>query len=169
MYGRRPGIATTWLDRLTKGMSTKAATSSLRVPIFLRRSADFKPPQDLSRPVIMVGPGTGVAPFRGFLQNRRALIRKAHPGGLPTGGKVWESSLGPALSPSHSLSLSVLIHFLQVPEGIAPSWLFFGCRREDEDYLYKDDLEGFTKDHTLTRLEVAFSRAQANKVGFLDG
>jgi NADPH-ferrihemoprotein reductase len=55
-----------------------------------------------------------------------------------------------------------------LPKGIAPAWLFFGCRREDEDYLYKDDLEGFTKDRTLSRLEVAFSRAQANKVGLLD-
>ena len=51
-----------------------------------------------------------------------------------------------------------------MPEGVAPSWLFFGCRREDEDYLYRDDLEGFVKDRTLTQLKLAFSRAQKEKV-----
>ena len=57
---------------------------------------------------------------------------------------------------------------LQLPLGVAPSWLFFGCRREDEDFLYKDDLMGFKRDRTLTRLEVAFSRAQAAKVSVLE-
>ena len=51
-----------------------------------------------------------------------------------------------------------------MPEGVAPCWLFFGCRREDEDYLYKDDMEGFVKDRTLTHLKLAFSRAQKEKV-----
>ena len=43
------------------------------MPVFLQRSPHFRPPDDGDAPMIMVGPGTGIAPFRGFLQERRAL------------------------------------------------------------------------------------------------
>lgn len=42
------------------------------VPVHLQASAHFKLPQDAARPVIMIGPGTGIAPFRAFLQERQA-------------------------------------------------------------------------------------------------
>ncbi|MGW6918696.1 molybdopterin-dependent oxidoreductase [Kitasatospora sp. NPDC054939] len=42
------------------------------VPVFVQRSPHFRPPADPATPMIMVGPGTGVAPFVGFLEDRRA-------------------------------------------------------------------------------------------------
>jgi sulfite reductase (NADPH) flavoprotein alpha-component len=61
--GDRGGVASTFLaDRATAP-----------VPVFLQRSPHFRPPRDAQAPMIMVGPGTGIAPFRAFLQERRAL------------------------------------------------------------------------------------------------
>lgn len=62
--GQRGGVASTYLADLP---------DCTPVPVFLQRSPHFKPPQDAHTPMIMVGPGTGIAPFRGFLQERRAL------------------------------------------------------------------------------------------------
>jgi NADPH-ferrihemoprotein reductase len=58
------GVCTTWLDGMTAGVD--------KVPIFMR-SSSFRLPSKLSTPVVMVGPGTGLAPFRGFIQEREWL------------------------------------------------------------------------------------------------
>jgi sulfite reductase (NADPH) flavoprotein alpha-component len=62
---RRHGVASTFLaDRVAIGDP---------VQVFVRPSHDFRLPASPDSPVIMVGPGTGIAPFRAFLQERRAL------------------------------------------------------------------------------------------------
>ena len=73
----------------------------------------------------MIGPGTGVAPFRGFLQRRAAALARATPA---------------------------------EKDAIGPCWLFFGCRRAEEDFLYREDLEGFRASGALDALHCAFSR-----------
>lgn len=60
----REGVATTWLaDRVEDGGI---------VPMYCVQAAHFRLPSDPDVPIIMVGPGTGVAPFRAFLQHRQA-------------------------------------------------------------------------------------------------
>merc|ERR1712218_12849 len=61
------------------------SNGKISIPIFLRRSNDFCPPTDISKPVIMVGPGTGVAPFRGFLQQRQSDKENIESGGTGMG------------------------------------------------------------------------------------
>ncbi len=67
-------------DRLRKGVASTfladRASGGLSVPVFVQKSHGFRLPQDNNAPVIMIGPGTGVAPFRAFLQERRMLGAK---------------------------------------------------------------------------------------------
>lgn len=61
----RGGVASTMLaDRVAVGS---------RVPIYIQPNSRFRVPSDSNTPVIMIGPGTGIAPFRAFLHERRAL------------------------------------------------------------------------------------------------
>lgn len=49
--------------------------NGFKVPVYVKRSVAFRPPADPAAPVIMIGPGTGVAPFRGFLERRRVQLK----------------------------------------------------------------------------------------------
>ncbi|MBP6748745.1 MAG: assimilatory sulfite reductase (NADPH) flavoprotein subunit [Xanthomonadaceae bacterium] len=60
----RWGAASHFLARAEEGAS---------LPVFLERNERFRLPADPSRDILMIGPGTGVAPFRGFVQEREAV------------------------------------------------------------------------------------------------
>lgn len=72
LHGRkRQGICSTFLaDR----------AGDRKFPVFIHSAKHFRPPEDGNLPLIMVGPGTGIAPFRAFLQEREAT---------GAGGKSW--------------------------------------------------------------------------------
>jgi sulfite reductase (NADPH) flavoprotein alpha-component len=65
---KRKGVASVFL--------AERAASRGRVPVFVQPAHSFRLPKDNDAPLIMIGPGTGVAPFRAFLQERRALGAK---------------------------------------------------------------------------------------------
>lgn len=46
---------------------------------------------------------------------------------------------------------------------LGPAYLFFGCRKRAQDYIYQEELEAFARDGTLTKLFVAFSRDGTTK------
>jgi sulfite reductase (NADPH) flavoprotein alpha-component len=92
------------------------------VLVYRERSEHFRLPADGATPIIMVGAGTGIAPFRAFVQQREAA-----------------GSTG-------------------------RSWVFFGDRHFRTDFLYQLEWQRLLKDGTLSRMDVAFSRDQENKI-----
>ena len=90
--------------------------------VFVHSNNAFRPPTDPSLPMIMVGPGTGIAPFRAFLEERAAT------------------------------------------HATGKNWLFFGDQKSASDFLYRDELEALQASGLLTRLDLAFSRDQVDKI-----
>ncbi|KAH8818907.1 hypothetical protein DL96DRAFT_1471223 [Flagelloscypha sp. PMI_526] len=100
-----------------------------KAPIHVRRST-FRLPTNPKSPVIMVGPGTGVAPFRGFIQERVILARRSLEKNGPDALKDWGKIS-----------------------------LFYGCRRSTEDFLYADEWPQYTEElKGRFSLHTAFSR-----------
>ena len=108
------GVASTYLaERLPVGDTTG---------IFFQTAKHFRPPSDPNLPMIMVGPGTGIAPFRAFLEEREATA------------------------------------------ALGRNWLFFGAQHRSSDFFYENQLTAWLKSGHLTRLDLAFSRDQEEKL-----
>lgn len=93
-----------------------------KVKCYFSPNKNFAVPADPQAPMIMVGPGTGIAPFRAFLEERLAT------------------------------------------EAKGDNWLFFGDRNSATDYIYKEEIAEMQSSGLLTRLDLAFSRDQAEKI-----
>ncbi|KAH8114596.1 hypothetical protein DFH11DRAFT_1592052 [Phellopilus nigrolimitatus] len=87
-----------------------------KVPIHVRRST-FRLPTNPKTPIIMIGPGTGVAPFRGFVQERVALARR-----------TVEKNGAEALADWGKI------------------YLFYGCRKSTDDFLYREEWPEYEKE-----------------------
>jgi sulfite reductase (NADPH) flavoprotein alpha-component len=61
----REGVASTWFADRTE--------SGAQAPVYVNRNLRFRLPKDPGTPIVMIGPGTGIAPFRAFLHHRRVL------------------------------------------------------------------------------------------------
>ena len=114
-HGRdRKGVASCFLaDNAPTGQSVK---------VYTHANKNFRLPENGDTPIIMVGPGTGIAPFRAFVEHRAELGQS---------GK---------------------------------SWLFFGDQHYLYDFLYQLEWQEHLKNGTLSRLDVAFSRDQPEKI-----
>jgi len=88
---------------------------------YITSNDHFRLPDNPETPIIMLGPGTGIAPFRAFLQEREL-----------TGAR-------------------------------GGNWLFYGDRNRDSDFAYASEIERWSSTGLLSRLDVAFSRDQAEK------
>lgn len=77
----RKGLTTSWLENIILSSTidykmkhlniSGSNTKDCKVPIYLRDNlSGFNMPQDLTTPLILIGPGTGVSPFIGFLEER---------------------------------------------------------------------------------------------------
>jgi sulfite reductase (NADPH) flavoprotein alpha-component len=110
----RRGVASTFLaDDAPKGS---------KVSVYTHQNKNFRLPENNETPIIMVGPGTGIAPFRAFIEER------------------------------------------SMTQASGASWLFFGDQHYNEDFLYQLEWQDFLKNGGLSRMDVAFSRDQPEKV-----
>jgi methionine synthase reductase len=168
---RRAGLCTTYLQNLLFPILCKDAapdaihtTPEIRIRMFHKENVKFHLPGSVAPPLILIGPGTGVAPFMGFLEHRQQLSRERQRSagsedccmGMWRGGFELEEEDLPVECNS---KVEAFIHSVEP----GPVYLFFGCR-DDHDYLYRHELQDYLISHTLTELDVAQSRKQAEKV-----
>lgn len=114
------GVCSTYL-------ASHAVGSKIRCHV-RRTNGGFHLPADPTVPIIMIGAGTGLAPFRGFIQERACLANAARSGS----DTAKEQKFGPAL-------------------------MYFGCRDAEKDYIYREELAQWEA-QGVVQMRPAFSR-----------
>ena len=171
-YGQRRirGVATRYLECLCSSFLSGAPSEQpAKLKIFPKPTGDFHLPADPSTPLILIGPGTGVAPFMGFVSHRQGQIaatQAAHAAktsveGTWRGGYDLEEDEVP-VSKKDGKGLNLGVDF-QDGQNVGEIDLYFGCRYRDHDWLYRDEMLQFEKDGILANLATAFSREGAEK------
>lgn len=144
----RRGVCSTWLSRIEPAPASEAsptqdrvvstiqagdARPTLTVPIWIKSGTMTLPVDQAATPIIMVGPGTGCAIFRAFVEER--MRRRA------ARGQYRPAS----------------------PQPLAAAYFYFGCRHEASDFLYKDLWLEAVQCGALTQLTAAFSQDKVAK------
>jgi len=165
-------ICSPFLSNTTQASSSvSAAPPKLpMVQIFPKPSHEFRLPSNMSTPLILIGPGTGIAPFIGFLSHRQAQMASldSTQAAEMTSEGTWRGGyeLAPedlALSRGDARGLNLAVDYMSKHQKVGDIDLFFGCRHEDHDYLYRKELENFKARGILTNLYAAFSREEGKE------
>ena len=149
-----------WLGATTAAEQKLASSPDVYIPMFHKPATlGFQLPGSVDVPLILIGPGTGVAPFIGFLDHRSQLERSRVGMTNTACTGCWRGGFEIEDAKGEDTKLEDFMK--RVDPG--PIMLFFGCRNED-DYLYREVLEKRKEEGTLTSLDVAFSRKGSEKI-----
>mmetsp|Transcript_23806 Transcript_23806/g.31125 ORF Transcript_23806/g.31125 Transcript_23806/m.31125 type:complete len:961 (-) Transcript_23806:204-3086(-) len=158
----RRGLCTNWLESILQPHlenKTNAQVPEISIPIFVRPTKEFFLPGSTKWPIILVGPGTGVAPFIGFLEHRAAQKSMRDQEKREISSGLWRGNYEIDLEGEGDDIMTYC-----EGEGQGESWLFFGNRHQQQDWLYQKEMENFIANGTLTNLELAFSRDGPTKL-----
>ena len=158
---RISGTATRYLEILCSPYlcGTKNAACVQTLSIFPKPSTDFHLPSNLSTSLILIGPGTGIAPFIGFLSHREAQIKASREAakevveGTWRGGYELEEDDVP-ISERDARGLNLGMDY----QKVGRIDVFFGCRHREHDWLFADEMQEWNKKGLISNLHTAFSR-----------
>ena len=115
--------------------------------LILCRATNFRMPADPAVPIIMVGPGTGIAPFRSFWQERLYRL-SCNSGNLEQNGTTDQNELQ---NPTAN-------GWTDTAAAFGPMYLFFGCRQSTVDQIYADEAMNAKQRGAIDEYCVALSR-----------
>ena len=162
--GRRLGLTTGYMEANVLPILMGGKGGSDKIEIFPKPSKEFRLPASSRFPLVLIGPGTGVAPFIGFVEHRK-LARQASVettaescAGMWRGGFELESGdIGVGRGDTTDFCSS---------EKAGPVHLFFGCRDEGE-WIYRREMEEMKAKGDIEGLHVAFSRKEEGKKAYV--